>query len=476
VALHHVGVHNPFVDFVDRGDELARLRRSEADGGLVVVWGRRRVGKTRLLVEWARAAGGLYWVADESAPALSRRYLADALSAALPGFGDVRYDDWPSLLGRLARDAKSAGFRGPLVLDEVPYLLASSPELASALQRFIDHDARSAGLLVALAGSAQHMMQGLTLEPTAPLWGRAREIIKLRPIPAGHIGSAFQLAHAGDAVRAWALWGGIPRYWELAASFSSSRDAADALVLDPMGPLHDEPARLLLEELPSATSLRPLLDAIGAGAHRVSEIAGRIGQPATSLARPLSRLLELDMVVRETPFGEPERSTKRALYKLADPFLRLWFGVVAPRRSQLLMATRKGRLQLLDARLPYLVASAWEDLCREAVPKLGTALGPVSWGPAQRFWSGAGPEWDLVAAGDDGSVLIGEAKWTEREPTMADVDRTVAALRAKGLPSNQPHETKLVVAVFFPTLPKGARRKHADVHLVDAKQVLRALR
>jgi len=471
-------MHASFLDFVDRDAELSRLRRSEADGGLVVVWGRRRVGKTRLLLEWVRAAGGLYWVADESTPALSRRSLAEALSAKLPGFGEARYDDWPSLLGRLARDAKSVGFRGPLVIDEIPYLLASSPQLASALQRFIDHDARRAGLLVALAGSAQHMMQGLTLDPSAPLWGRARELIKLRPIPAGYLQAAFDLEHPSDAVRAWALWGGIPRYWELAASFPSSLEAADALVLDPLGPLHDEPTRLLLEELPSASSLRPLLEAIGAGAHRVSEIAGRIGQPATSLARALTRLQELEMVVRETPFGEPERSTKRALYKLADPFLRLWFAVVAPRRSQLLVATRKGRLKLLGERLPHLVAAAWEDLCRQAVPRLGPALGEASWGAAPRFWSGSGPEWDLVSAGSDGSILVGEAKWTEREPTLADIDRTVAALRAKGAPRGHATTAGISIAVFFPNLPKGARRKYAGhgVHLVDAQQVLHALR
>ena len=83
-----------------------------------------------------------------------------------------------------------------------------------------------------------------------------------------------------------------------------------------MAPLHEEPNRLLLEETPSALALRPILDVIGAGAHRLSEIASRIGQPATSLARPLARLQELDLVLRETPFGDPVRGAKRALYKL----------------------------------------------------------------------------------------------------------------------------------------------------------------
>src|SRR5262249_42789766 len=156
-----------------------------------------------------------------------------------------------------------------------------------------------------------------------------QQLFKLEPLEPGHIGAALNLRRAEDAVRAYAVWGGIPRYWELAAAFSELRQAVDELVLDPRGVLHEEPARLLFEETPPAISLRPVLDAIGAGAHRLSEIAGRIGQPATSLSRPLARLQELDFVLREAPFGEPERSGKRSLYKLGDPFLELWFSLVA---------------------------------------------------------------------------------------------------------------------------------------------------
>jgi uncharacterized protein len=143
------------VELIDRREELDRLRRLEQDpeGGLVVLWGRRRVGKTRLLLEWCRARG-VYWVADASAASLQLRNFAETVATKLPGFADVDYSDWASLLTRLARECRSAGFRGSLVINELPYLLASSPELPSVLQRFIDHDAKQAGLVVALAGSS----------------------------------------------------------------------------------------------------------------------------------------------------------------------------------------------------------------------------------------------------------------------------------------------------------------------------------
>jgi AAA+ ATPase superfamily predicted ATPase len=469
------------MDFVDRVEELGRLQAVTRgrESALVVVWGRRRVGKTRLLLEWVRASGGVYWVADESAAPIQRRNLAETMEVRLPGFGQVDYRDWGTLLARLAREALAARWRGPLVLDEAPYLVGASPELPAVLQRFIDHDAREAGLVVALAGSSQRMMQGLTLDPGAPLYGRARELMKLRPIPAGYVGEAFGQTSAAKSAEIYALWGGVPRYWELASAFRDPREAADALALSPLGPLHDEPTRLLLEESPPAIALRPVLDAIGAGAHRVSEIAARIGQPATSLARPLARLQELDLATRETPFGEPERSSKRALYKLGDPFLRLWFSLIAPKRSLLLQVPSKARLRLFDQAFPRLAAATWEELCRQAVPLLAERLGGVEHGPARRYWAGGGPEWDVVAEAVDGSaLLVGEAKWIAGEPSAAVVEQAIRGLLAKGAPPGARRAgAEVHHALFMSRLPRGkARRASSHVRLIDAGDVLGALR
>ncbi len=422
------------MNFLDRTAELGRLDRlnRSADGGLAVVWGRRRIGKTRLLLEWVERNGGVYWMADESTAPEQRRSLAEALALRIPGFSDVDYRDWPTLLARLARDAAAAHFRGPIVIDELPYAVSSAPELPAALQRFVDHDAKSAGLTVALSGSSQRMMQGLVLDASAPLWGRAREVLVLRPLPIGFLGRALGLTDPADIVAAWATWGGIPRYWELAAGLPT-REAVHDLVLDPMGPLFDEPSRLLLEEFPSATVLRPLLDAIGAGCHRVSEIGGRVGQPATSLSKPLVRLQEMDLIARETPFGEPPRSTKRSLYTIADPFMRLWFSVVGPRRSVLMQVPRDARLRYYDAHAPRLLEMTWEELCRQSVPTLGDVLGG-HYGVAQRYWSGQEAEWDIVAERlDQEGSMVGEARWWHTAGA-GDASKAVQALLDRPLP------------------------------------------
>lgn len=450
--------------FLNRQEELRRLDAlaGAADGGLAVVYGRRRIGKTRLLVEWCRRHGGVYAVADQSAPDVQRRHLAQALAVAFPGFADVEYRDWGALFTRLAREARAEAWTGPVVLDELPYWVVSSLELPSVLQRWIDHEARAAGLVVAVAGSSQRMMQGLALSADAPLFGRARELFEVGPLGLSEVSVAIGREAPRDIIEFYSAWGGVPRYWELAVDAPRDvRAAIDTLVLDPRGPLHDEPDRLLLEEMPSALEVRPVLDAIGNGAHRVSEIAARIGRPATSISRPLKRLLELGLAQREIPFGDHERQSRRSLYRIADPFTRLWFRVVAPHRGLLVSGTAQVRRALLDRSFDGLAAATWEEACRRRLPlvaprsRLGR-LGP--WQPASRWWSGNAPEWDVVAENVAGThVLLGEAKLPARVPSDARIRRLAletARRQAPVLPARyRTHE--IVRALFLPERPSG---------------------
>ena len=467
--------------FYNRNEELDRLNRlaRRKQGGLAVVFGRRRIGKTRLLLEWTAGNRGLYTVADQSTPDVQRRYLAEAIAARLPGFHEVDYRDWHSLLDRLAREAAAAGWRGPIVFDEFPYLVLAAPELPSVVQRWLDHEAKRAGLAVAIAGSSQRMMQGLVLSSEAPLYGRARELLEIRPLHPRFLRATLRCRSAIDLVESYTAWGGVPRYWELAADEGGSvRSQVDRLVLDPLGPLHREPDRLLLEEVPSAHEVRPLLDAIGAGAHRVSEIAGRIGRPATSMSRPIDRLIGMGLARREIPFGESERKSKRSLYRIDDPFFRLWFRVVAPHRGQLATSSKAGRRQWLERQFNTLTAQAWEDLCRIHLPGVRKAsrigkLGP--WGPASRWWKANLPEWDVVSLSlDDRRLLLGEVKWSRRRFDKAALERAVRSVAAKPPPSlpSRYERYEVVRALFVPSLVARVARQMSGVEIVSGDDVL----
>jgi uncharacterized protein len=453
------------MEFVGRHQEMERLdslwRRRQ--GGLAVLTGRRRVGKTRLLVEWNRRHRGLYTVADQSAPEIQRRYFCEALASQFPVFQEASFRDWRAILKALVQQAAAHGWKGPLVLDEFPFLVASSPELPSVVQHWIDQDVATSGLVVAIAGSSQRMMHGIVLDSSAPLYGRAVEMMEVKPLRMADFTAATGIADPIACVKAFAAWGGIPRYWELAEPFAARLDeAVDRCVLDPLSPLHSEPERLLLDEVPPALALRPILDAIGLGAHRPSEIAGRIGQPATSLARPLQRLIEMGLVRREIPFGESEKSAKRALYRIADPFMRMWFRIVASHRALLAQAPAVVRRELWAKERSGLFASAWEELCRQSVAFGGDARAALTrkgpWVPAARYWQGSGPEWDVVSRSLDGKRgLLGEVKWSERAFRRTDLSLIADGLRRKGVPPALARVSEVVYCVFVPKADHQAR-------------------
>ena len=463
------------MEFLDRRDELRRLDyAARSSGAFAAIWGRRRVGKSRLLLEWSRRCDGLYTVADQSAPAVQRRYLAAAVAERFSGFADVEYPDWRSFFGRVAGAAADSRWPGPFILDELPYLIAADPSLAAVLQNWLDGPAPRPCVVV--SGSSLRMMHGAVLSAGAPLYGRAVEAFAVRPLRPGYLADVLTAEPPRNLVSGYAIWGGLPRYWELAEPYGADFDAAvDALILDPAGPLHDEPDRLLRAEMPPATALRPLLDVIGGGAHRLSEIAGRLGKPASSLARPLAALAEMNFVRREIPFGSSAASGKRSLYAIDDPFLRLWFAVVAPHRAALAEAPRETRLRYWARRRPGLEAYAWEELCRMAVPVLHRGDTPLArlgpWEPARRYWRGNAPEFDVVARSVDGRrLLVGEAKWSARR---GPVSRAAPRPGADALPGAAGLE--VVSALFVPEA--SAKTDGATgVHLVDAGDVMAVLR
>ena len=187
----------------------------------------------------------------------------------------------------------------------------------------------------------------------------------------------------------------------------------------------------------------------------------------------------MDFVRREIPFGSDPRSDKRSLYRLADPFLRLWFRVVAPHRAALAEAPRETRLAYWHRQRAALEAYAWEELCRMAVPFLHRAdhalapFGPFE--PARRYWRGGDPEVDVVARSVDGRhVLVGEAKWREGPSSGAEADTWLARLRAATPVLPGIEGCRVVYALFVPG--GGLTDGDAGAHVVDARSVMGVLR
>jgi AAA+ ATPase superfamily predicted ATPase len=456
--------------FLDRVDESRRLRHflNAGEGGLAVVYGRRRLGKSRLLAEALPAKRAVYYVADDREATLQRAALAEEIARLIPGFSAVTYPGWDELLGRFWAEAPR---RAILAIDEFPALVATARELPSLVQKRVDAGEHG-GVRLVVTGSSQRLMHGLVLDGSAPLFGRAREILRVEPLPAGWIRQGLSLRSAVTSMEAFAVWGGVPRYWELAADRSGLHEAIEELVLSPLGVLHDEPGRLLLDDLSDTTQASSILALIGVGCHRLSEIAGRLDKPATSLARPMARLLDLGLVRRDVPFGSSLRDSKRTAYRLDDPFLRFWFRFVEPNRSRLAARQSARVLREVERDLHTHVATVFEDVVRESVPR--RRLGGRTWGPAASWW---GPglnrspmQIDVVAESEDGSsLLVGEVKWSRR----VDWKREEALLRRKA--ENLPLAVGRAVhlAIWSPIAPRG---RDGGVLRLGARQVLDALR
>ena len=449
--------------FVDRHAELARLRRAltARTSSLVCVYGRRRVGKSRLLTMALEDVPGVYYLADERDERLQRQSLAREIERLVAGFARVDYPDWDALFDRWAEAAPPGAV---LAIDELPYLVSAAPSLPSILQRRIDRGLGRQHWVV--CGSSQRMMHGIVLDAAAPLYGRAREILKIEPLVFPYLSEALRIRRAEDAVEAFATWGGIPRYWELAENAGSLAAAQRDLVLDPLGVLHAEPRRLLLDELSETTQAHSILALIGQGCHRLSEIAGRLGRPATSLTRPLALLVDIGLVKRELPFGEHPRRSKRTRYKIADPFLRYWYRFVDPNRS--LLAARQLDVQTRPAWLSHL-GEIWEDVVRASIPDC--AIDDARWQPAQPWWGGAGfgpeAEIDVVAAHRDDRtrVLVGEVKLSL---DAADVPRLLHDLEAKARACDWARNKQLTLRLW--TLRWQARSRRPPA-VIDAREL-----
>ena len=424
------------MEFFDRVGELARLNRflSLDEGAMACLYGRRRIGKSRLLEELlAGRKDVVIHVADRSEAALQRVRFARDVAVLLPGFAEVSYADWGALLDRWQREAPSGSV---LVIDELPYLVEQSPELPSVLQRVVDRLRRS-GQKLFICGSSQRMMLGLLMRSDEPLYGRARELVRLGPIDYEWTQKAFPRLSAWERFEHYAVWGGVPRYWEACQGEQNLWETLRNQVFSPQGMFHDEPNFVLHDDLEDAVQATSVLSLIGQGSERLAEISSRLQVPATSLSRPLKRLVELGLVRREIPFGCDEKGNKRTLYRLSDPFLRFWYSFVLPHYSDPYFLSTREEIDVLRPSFDVYLGQAWEEIVRETLMRKPVPGVGGRWRKVSRWWGGGlnrePMEIDVLAESVDGKTLLaGEVKLSlakrEAEHAQAELEAKVRQL------------------------------------------------
>ena len=401
--------------FVDRIEEQKRLfaALNSESPSFVVVYGRRRLGKSTLIKKMLSSVD-VYYMSDQTERSHQIETLAKEIGLRIEGFERVVYPDWSALFEALSFRKQE---RFTLCIDEFPYLAKSSPELPALLQKLID--SKTLRYNIILCGSSQQLMQGMFLDATSPLYGRADQILKLSPIPIKYL-SEVVACSAQEAVEEYAVWGGVPRYWEIRQQSHSLNEAIEYNLMSPQGVLFEEPYRLFIDDMRDIVQASTLLSFIGNGVNRLSEIAARVNKPATSLSGPLDKLISLGYIHREIPFGDSPRNSKKGLYKVSDPLMDFYFRFVVPNRSLIELGRSDAVMEELARKFNRYVSGHWENMCRKAVS--GQVVMGKRYRLASRWWGNISRdeqmEIDVIAESTDGKcLLVGECKWTDNENT-----------------------------------------------------------
>jgi len=413
---------------LDRTEELARLeqawrtaRRGRAQ--LVVVWGRRRVGKTFLLSHFVRARGrrSVFFGATEQAEGIELGRLAEAvrrdLGDRVADLAGGAFASWEAAL----RFFVALAAREPLtvVLDEVPYLARSTAGFPSIVQAVWDRLPRGTKLLLVLTGSAIGTVEAM-LGAHGPLRGRPTETMRLDPLDPWRARAFLPGLAPGRFLEAYAACGGYPLHLAAWDSRVSTETNLQRLAGTPGGILLEDATGILSEELSETAGYARILGAIGRGRTRYAEIAGEAGQ---RVEYPLEVLARSGFVMRVTPVGAPRGA--RPIYTLGDVYLAFWFRVLY---SELpLIEGGQGAAILLRARPRWQaqLGQVFEEVARAHASRLverGRLPADLVIG---RWWTTGGEPCEVDVMGLRGrrAALLGEARWQERPLDVADLDQ-----------------------------------------------------
>ena len=407
------------ISFIDRENEMRTLRNEyDRDGAsLVILYGRRRVGKTTLISEFIKDKPALFFLASEESETQNRAEFknkaADFINSDL--LRDAAVSNWDTIFKAImdaAFDKKPV-----IVIDEFQYIGKSNPAFPSVFQRIWEQILKNRFVMVILCGSLISMMESQTLAYNSPLYGRRTAQIRLKQIPFRYYKNFFPDKSENQLIEMYSVTGGVPKYIE---SFSECDDIYEAIkksVLNPMGYLYDEPHFLLQQEVTEIGSYFSVIKAIAAGNSKLSSIATVLEIKSTSLTKYLKTLIDLDILEREVPITEenPEKS-KKGLYRIKDNYIRFWFAFIYPNLS--FIESGNSRIVMDKIRKGLIsrqTAFVYEDICREKMWELNAAGElPFLFSKIGRYWNGR-MEIDIAALDPEGgNIMLGECKyWSE---------------------------------------------------------------
>src|SRR5258706_518806 len=430
------------LEFYGRKGEMEVLDRLWASPReeFLVLYGRRRVGKTALLAEWIRRTGNraLYWVASPTSAVAQLRSFSQSIynfgNPGSPAPDGFTYSSWEQAFQQVARLAKDE--RMALFIDEFTYLLEVDPGIAGLLQHVWDHVVQESSIFLCLSGSHLGMVKREFFSYQAPLYGRASAQIHLQPFYFGATHGFFPKYSAVDRVALYSIFGGVPAYWERLDSSKSISWNIKQHLLTSNNLLQSEPRLLLQDFISDPHNYLSILGAIANGAHVTRDIAVITGLPGGHVSKYLGVLTETGFVERRVPVTDPG-PPRTGRYHITAPSLRFYFRFLSDRKDQRALGAQDIALEKINRHMiDFIGKYTWEELCREWVLRAG-ALGalPMMSDHVGSAWNSKA-QVDVVGINSmEKKLVLGECKWTLSSNERKVMAELVEEKAAKIIPS-----------------------------------------
>ncbi|WP_461206636.1 ATP-binding protein [Clostridium sp. DL1XJH146] len=417
--------------FIGREYEMESLNRLHKDNQFqfVVVYGRRRVGKTTLLSEFCKDKKAIFYVAEE----YNDKMALESFSKKILEYYDMQdfittFESWEKAFIFLAKKAKNEQLL--LVIDEFPYIATANKTITSLIQNLIDHYLKDTKLFFIICGSSMSFMEKEVLSYKSPLYGRRTAQFNVEPF--GFYDSIRFLPNYNleEKVMSYGILGGIPQYILKFKDNISIKDNVIRAILDKSSYLHEEPKNLLKQELREPAIYNSIIEVIANGASKLNEVSTKTGEAGDKCSKYIKTLIDLKIVEKETPVGEKEK-TRKSIYRLKDNLFRFWYKFVFDNGTLI----EQGMLDYvyenkIKEEISNYLGEVFEDICIQFLKKKNKQLElPFVFEKIGRWW-GNNPvkrrqeEIDILAI-DKSNAIFGECKWRNELLDMKVVDSLI---------------------------------------------------
>ncbi len=415
--------------FIGREKELKTLNTlySSDKFEFVVIYGRRRVGKTKLINEFINNKKAIYFMGVESNAKQNLDNFSKSIIEYVGGIqAETSFGSYQTALEYVFKLSEKE--RIILAIDEYPYVARGSKSLASTIQLLIDKYKDTSKMMLILCGSSMSYMEDHVLAYKAPLYGRRTAQIKLLPFSFDETCRYFKSFSSEDKALLYGMFGGTPQYLLQVNENLNIEDNIKNTYLNPNSAIFEETTNLLKQEVREPAIYTAIITAIATGASRMSEICSKVGEETNTVSVYMKNLITLGIIQKETPYGE--KSLKKSVYSISDNMFRFWYRFVPENASIISRGAADLAYKRIESELSTYMGSVFEDICRQYLWKLlidGKC--PVEFNDIGRWW-GSNPktkiqeEIDIMGANKD-SALFAECKWTNEKVDLGVLEKLV---------------------------------------------------